>query len=147
MLLNKETIYLDINKNISIFRIREEYYNDIMCSINKNEILFNRICTDAYQVFINVFSKNLEKNYKLTEPSFYKDHILILNSISSFLHDYYVSNLLNKGLTIRECAMKLNITIVTAFFWRHRFLFDFKNHSPFSSSITMRLPILIISST
>ena len=59
MLLNKETIYLDINKNISIFRIREEYYNDIMYSINKNEILFNRICTDAYQVFINVFSKNL----------------------------------------------------------------------------------------
>ena len=38
MLLNKEAIYLDINKNISIFRIREEYYNDIMCSINKNEI-------------------------------------------------------------------------------------------------------------
>ena len=36
-------------------------------------------------------------------------------------------NLLNKGLTIRECAIKLNITIVTAFFWRHRFLFDFKN--------------------
>ena len=100
MLLNKETIYLDINKNISIFRIREEYYNDIMCSINKNEILFNRICTDAYQVFINVFSKNLEKNYKLTEPSFYKDHILILNSISSFLNDYYVSNLLNKGLIL-----------------------------------------------
>ena len=100
MLLNKETIYLDTNKNISIFRIREEYYNDIMCSINKNEILFNRICTDAYQVFINVFSKNLEKNYKLTEPSFYKDHILILNSISSFLHDYYVSNLLNKGLIL-----------------------------------------------
>lgn len=100
MLLNKETIYLNINKNISIFRIRKEYYNDIMCSINKNEILFNRICTDAYQVFINVFSKNLEKNYKLTEPSFYKDHILILNSISSFLHDYYVSNLLNKGLIL-----------------------------------------------
>lgn len=100
MLLNKETIYLDINKNISIFKIREEYYNDIMCSINKNEILFNRICTDAYQVFINIFSKNLEKNYKLTEPSFYKDHILILNSISSFLHDYYVSNLLNKGLIL-----------------------------------------------
>ena len=100
MLLNKETIYLDINKNISIFRIREEYYNDIMYSINKNEILFNRICTDAYQVFINVFSKNLEKNYKLTEPSFYKDHILILNSISSFLNDYYVSNLLNKGLIL-----------------------------------------------
>ena len=100
MLLNKETIYLDINKNISIFRIREEYYNDIMCSINKNEILFNRICTDSYQVFINVFSKNLEKNYKLTEPSFYKDHILILNSIPSFLHDYYVIDLLNKGLIL-----------------------------------------------
>lgn len=100
MLLNTNTIYLNINKNISIFRIRKEYYNDIMCSINKNEILFNRICTDAYQVFINVFSKNLEKNYKLNEPSFYKDHILILNSISSFLHDYYVSNLLNKGLIL-----------------------------------------------
>lgn len=100
MLLNTNTIYLNINKNISIFRIRKEYYNDIMCSINKNEILFNRICTDAYQVFINVFSKNLEKNYKLTEPSFYKDHILILNSISSFLHDYYISNLLNKGLIL-----------------------------------------------
>ena len=100
MLLNKEAIYLDINKNISIFRIREEYYSDIMCSINKNEILFNRICTDAYQVFINVFSKNLEKNYKLTEPSFYKDHILILNSIPNFLHDYYVRDLLNKGLIL-----------------------------------------------
>ena len=36
-------------------------------------------------------------------------------------------DLLNKGLTLRECANKLNITIVTAFFWRHRFLFDFKN--------------------
>ena len=36
-------------------------------------------------------------------------------------------NLLNKGLTIRECAKQLNITIVTAFFWRHRFLFDLKN--------------------
>lgn len=36
-------------------------------------------------------------------------------------------NLLNKGLTIRECATKLNITVVTAFFWRHRFLFDLKN--------------------
>nr|WP_133016612.1 IS1 family transposase [Clostridium cuniculi] len=35
--------------------------------------------------------------------------------------------LLNKGLTIRECARKLNITVVTAFFWRHRFLFDLKN--------------------
>lgn len=34
---------------------------------------------------------------------------------------------LNKGLSIRECARKLNITIVTAFFWRHRFLFDLKN--------------------
>ena len=36
-------------------------------------------------------------------------------------------NLLNRGLTIRECATKLNITVVTAFFWRHRFLFDLKN--------------------
>ena len=70
MLLNKEEIYLDINKNISIFRIREKYYNDIMCSINKNEILFNRICTDAYQVFINVFSKNLEKNTSLPNRLF-----------------------------------------------------------------------------
>lgn len=35
--------------------------------------------------------------------------------------------LLNKGLTIRECAKKLNITIVTAFFWRHRFLYDIKS--------------------
>ncbi|MEE0932532.1 MAG: hypothetical protein U0L64_05880 [Clostridium sp.] len=35
--------------------------------------------------------------------------------------------LLNNGFTIRECANKLNITVVTAFFWRHRFLFDFKN--------------------
>lgn len=36
-------------------------------------------------------------------------------------------NLINEGLTLRECANKLNITVVTAFFWRHRFLFDFKN--------------------
>lgn len=35
--------------------------------------------------------------------------------------------LLNKGLTIRECAAELNITIVTAFFWRHRFLYDIKS--------------------
>lgn len=35
--------------------------------------------------------------------------------------------LLNKGLTLRECAEKLNITFVTSFFWRHRFLVDFKS--------------------
>ena len=34
--------------------------------------------------------------------------------------------LLNNGLTIRECATKLNITTVTAFFWRHRLLYDIK---------------------
>ena len=86
MLLNKETIYLDINKNISIFRIREEYYNDIMCSINKNEILFNRICTDVYQVFINIFPKT---SHNITNPSFYNDHILILNSIPMCLSDCF----------------------------------------------------------
>ena len=37
--------------------------------------------------------------------------------------------LLNKGLTIRECAAELNITIVTAFFWRHRFLYDIKSNT------------------
>lgn len=70
MLLNKKTIHLDVNKNILIFRIREEYYNDIICSIDKNEILFNRICTDAYQVFINVFPKNLEKIVRLPNRLF-----------------------------------------------------------------------------
>lgn len=34
--------------------------------------------------------------------------------------------LLNNGLTIRECATKLNITTVTAFFWRHRLLYYIK---------------------
>ena len=35
-----------------------------------------------------------------------------------------------KGLTLRECAKELNITLVTSFFWRHRFLHDLsvKNH-------------------
>lgn len=37
-------------------------------------------------------------------------------------HDLY-----KKGLTIRECANQLNITIVTSFFWRHRFLYDLKS--------------------
>lgn len=31
------------------------------------------------------------------------------------------------GKTIRECAKILNITIVTAFYWRHRILYDFKD--------------------
>ena len=35
---------------------------------------------------------------------------------------YY--KVLTEGLTLRECAAKLNITLVTAFFWRHRFLHD-----------------------
>lgn len=39
--------------------------------------------------------------------------------------EYFV--LLNKGITLRECAEKLNISFVTAFFWRHRFLIDFKS--------------------
>ena len=38
--------------------------------------------------------------------------------------DYH--ELYKKGLTIRECATKLNISIVTSFFWRHRFLYDLK---------------------
>lgn len=29
-----------------------------------------------------------------------------------------------KGVSLRECAAKMNITLVTAFFWRHRFLHD-----------------------
>ena len=35
-----------------------------------------------------------------------------------------------KGLSLRECAAKMGITLVTAFFWRHRFLHDLKikNH-------------------
>lgn len=34
------------------------------------------------------------------------------------------------GLTLRECAKALNITLVTSFYWRHRFLHDLKikNH-------------------
>ena len=34
--------------------------------------------------------------------------------------------LYEEGLTIRECAKALNITIVTSFFWRHRFLYNLK---------------------
>ena len=29
-----------------------------------------------------------------------------------------------QGLSLRECALKIGITLVTAFFWRHRFLHD-----------------------
>lgn len=29
-----------------------------------------------------------------------------------------------KGVSLRECALRMNITLVTAFFWRHRFLHD-----------------------
>lgn len=34
--------------------------------------------------------------------------------------------LYEKGLTIRQCAEILNISIVTSFFWRHRFLYNLK---------------------
>ena len=34
--------------------------------------------------------------------------------------EYY--KLMEEGLTIRQCAAKLNINIITAFFWRHRIL-------------------------
>ena len=37
--------------------------------------------------------------------------------------------LLIKGATLRECSAKMNITLVTAFFWRHRFLNDFKEEN------------------
>ncbi|WP_297713468.1 hypothetical protein [Clostridium sp.] len=30
-----------------------------------------------------------------------------------------------EGISLRECAIRMNITLVTAFFWRHRFLHDF----------------------
>ena len=29
-----------------------------------------------------------------------------------------------EGVSLRECAIRMNITLVTAFFWRHRFLHD-----------------------
>lgn len=96
MLLNKETIYLDINKNISIFRINEEDYNNIIRHINKNEILFDRICTDSYQVFINIFPKT---SHSITTPSFYKDHILILNSIPMYLSDYFLERSIMATIT------------------------------------------------
>lgn len=40
---------------------------------------------------------------------------------------YKYQELYEDGLTIRECAKILNITIVTSFFWRHRFLYDLKH--------------------
>ena len=121
MLLNKETIYLDINKNISIFRINEDDYNNIIRHIDKNEILFDRICTDAYQVFINVFPKT---SHNITTPSFYKDHILILNSIPMCLSGYFLERsimatitcngiLIEKELIMNKChrnQIDLNIT-------------------------------------
>ena len=39
-------------------------------------------------------------------------------------HKY--KELYEKGLTIRECAEILNISIVTSFFWRHRVLYNLK---------------------
>ena len=39
---------------------------------------------------------------------------------------YKYKELYEKGLTIRECAEILNISIVTSFFWRHRFLYNLK---------------------
>lgn len=121
MLLNKETIYLDINKNISIFRINEEDYNNIIRHIDKNEILFDRICADSYQVFINIFPKT---SHSITTPSFYKDHILILNSIPMCLNDYFLERsimatitcngiLIEKELIMNGCyrnQIDLNIT-------------------------------------
>lgn len=121
MLLNKETIYLDINKNISIFRINEEDYNNIIRHIDKNEILFDKICTDSYQVFINIFPKT---SHNITTPSFYKDHILILNSIPMCLSDYFLERsiittitcdgiLIEKELIMNGCyrnQIDLNIT-------------------------------------
>lgn len=121
MLLNKETIYLDINKNISIFRINEEDYNNIIRHIDKNEILFDRICADSYQVFINIFPKT---SHSITTPSFYKDHILILNSIPMCLSDYFLERsimttitcngiLIEKELIMNGCyrnQIDLNIT-------------------------------------
>ena len=121
MLLNKETIYLDINKNISIFRINEEDYNNIIRHIDKNEILFDRICTDSYQVFINIFPKT---SHNITNPSFYNDHILILNSIPMCLSDYFLERsiiaitacngiLIEKELIMNGCyrnQIDLNIT-------------------------------------
>lgn len=96
MLLNKEAIYLDTNKNISIFRINEDDYNNIIRHIDKNEILFDRICTDSYQVFINIFPKT---SHNITTPSFYKDHILILNSIPMCLSDYFLERLIMATIT------------------------------------------------
>lgn len=121
MLLNKETIYLDINKNISIFRIKEEDYNNIIRHINKNEILLDRICTDSYQVFINIFPKT---SHNITNPSFYNDHILILNSMPMCLNDYFLERsiiaitacngiLIEKELIMNGCyrnQIDLNIT-------------------------------------
>lgn len=121
MLLNKETICLDINKNISIFRINEEDYNNIIRHIDKNEILFDKICTDSYQVFINIFPKT---SHNITTPSFYKDHILILNSIPMCLSDYFLERsimatitcnriLIEKELIMNGCyrnQIDLNIT-------------------------------------
>ena len=121
MLLNKETICLDINKNISIFRINEEDYNNIIRHIDKNEILFDKICTDSYQVFINIFPKT---SHNITNPSFYKDHILILNSIPMCLSDYFLERsimatiicngiLIEKELIMNGCyrnQIDLNIT-------------------------------------
>ena len=75
-------------------------YNGIQrykCKNNKCERTFTKQTESPFR-----YSKKFKQNYQK-----YKE-------------------LYEKGLTIRQCAEILNISIVTSFFWRHRFLYNLK---------------------
>ena len=103
--------------------------------VKQNNYKFNTIDKCPYcenSEFIKYGFYNKTQRYKC------KNHLCGKTFTNEFFNKFRYSKkfrnicneyfyLLNSGFTIRECAKKLNISIVTSFFWRHRFLFDFKN--------------------
>ncbi len=78
------------------------------------------------------------QRYRCKNPSC--RHTFSDNSFSSFKNTKKFSNLwhaylelMKSGLSIRQCADKLKITIVTSFYWRHKILswFNEINKTPF----------------
>ena len=125
-----DNIYKNLIKNISKNKVINSNINDSNFIMLKNKTI-DKCPYCKNKEFIKYGNYNKAQRYKCKNincgKTFTSETYNVFRYSKKFkqkFQEYF--SLLNEGLTIRQCAEKLNITIVTSFFWRHRCLFYLK---------------------
>ena len=126
-----DNIYKNLIKNISKNKVINSNINDSNFIMLKNKTI-DKCPYCKNKEFIKYGNYNKAQRYKCKNKECSKTFnesnecpFRYSHKFSKLWEAYY--KLMLNGNTIRECAAKLNITIVTSFFWRHKILHDLRN--------------------